>query len=562
MLAAFLFVATPAVGFAVDPSGRLPLVVLAVAGALASVAFARRAASARSETLRAHAGAARAEEALRESERRFRHMADEVPAVIWMDDAEGRPLFVNRRWFELTGRPQGVADPGFYDAVHPDDVERVRAAYAEARARGAPLEVEYRVLGRAGDWRWVLDRAVPRFDEARRYVGIFGVAVDVTERRAEEARAGEHLRLEAVGRLAGGVAHDFNNLLTVILGHVDRLERDAAATDAVRREADGVRRAAEFAATLVARLLTFARRNVEAPARVDLKTALAELDELVRRLAGDGVRVDLVCAPDVGAVALDVGRLTQILVNLAVNARQAMPRGGRLGVDARRDPDDPRLVRLTVEDDGAGMTDDVKARLFTPFFTTKGTPANVGIGLATVAQIVRQAGGTVEAESAPGRGARFVVRLPRLEPDGTAAAPAPRAEPTRRGALVLLAEDDDLIRRLARRYLAEEGYEVADAGDGEAALAVAASLPRAPDVLVTDVTMPKLAGGLLAERLLERFPRMKVIFISGYTDDVGVRQDVSLAEHAFLSKPFSRPQLVRKVRETLAGPPADEQAAG
>jgi two-component system cell cycle sensor histidine kinase/response regulator CckA len=496
--------------------------------------------------------------ALVESERRFREMADDAPVVMWLEDDSGRNTFVNRRWFELTGRPpRRTVD--FYEDVHPDDVDRVRRTYADARSRRAAVDVEYRLRTADGAERWMFDRAAPRFDAEGEFLGFHGVAFDVTERREHERRAAEDKRHEAVGRLAGGVAHDFNNFLTVILGCADDLERSAGGAADIRRTAEDIRRAAELAASLTGRLLTFTRQDVESPTRIDLRRALDEFEPLLRRLIGEDVRLEVRCAPGVGAVALDPGRLTQIVVNLAANARQAMPRGGRLAIEARPSPENPAYALLAFEDDGAGMTPDVRARLFEPFFTTSASPKNVGLGLATVDAVVRQVGGTIAVTSAPGAGSRFEILLPRVgaatppaefaaaEPPATTDAAPPGPPP-----LVMVVEDDDAIRGLARRYLADAGYEIHDAADAASALALAGRLPREPQALFTDVVMPGGSGGPLADALRARFPRLRVVFMSGYTDDDVVRHGVSRAESAFLPKPFTRRQIVAKAREVFA----------
>jgi len=384
------------------------------------------------------------------------------------------------------------------------------------------------------------------------------------ERRRLEQQLFQAQKMDAVGRLAGGIAHDFNNVLTAILGAVELGLLDAPQPGPLREELEIIRDAATRAKDLIRRLLAFSARQVLQPTVLDLNHLVSDIAKMLRRLIGEDV--ELVLAPDavLGAVRADAGQLEHVLVNLAVNARDAMPQGGRLtisttnvelsGGNSSPVPEGPpgAYVRLAVTDSGVGMDADTRAHLFEPFFTTKPRGKGTGLGLATVYGIVRQSGGHIAVDTAPGRGSAFHIYLPRVaeapEAAGSAravVAPAPGRE------TVLLAEDEQLVRLLARKILEQAGYTVLVAAGGAEALQLATQHAGPIDLLVTDVVMPEMSGRELVHRLAEQRPQTRVLYMSGYADEAIERHGVLDPGTAFIQKPFTPAGLARKVREVL-----------
>jgi nitrogen-specific signal transduction histidine kinase/ActR/RegA family two-component response regulator len=389
------------------------------------------------------------------------------------------------------------------------------------------------------------------------------LASDVTERNQMEKQVQQAQRLEAIGRLAGGVAHDFNNLLTVITGYVDILLMALPERHAMGAEITEIRKAADRASALTRQLLAFGRRQIAVPKVLDLNAVLGEMDGLLRRLLGADVDLRTSLEPSLGRIQADPVQVEQIVMNLAVNAREAMPRGGALSIEtrnvhldearARRQEDLPPgpYVALAVRDTGAGMDEETQAHVFEPFFTTK--ERGTGLGLATVYGIVKHGGGHVSVESAPGLGTTMRIYFPRVEappgpPEGTSSSSAPPGCET-----ILLVEDDDNVRALAGRFLRDRGYRVLEACDEEGALRAAELEPGAVHLLVADVMIPGRSGPDLARRLCELRPDTKVLHVSGYADEalarLGVREDGA----PLLRKPFTADSLCLKVREVLDG---------
>jgi two-component system cell cycle sensor histidine kinase/response regulator CckA len=401
--------------------------------------------------------------------------------------------------------------------------------------------------------------------ENGRQIGAVFVFRDVTQRRALEEQFRQSQKLEAVGRLAGGVAHDFNNLLTVISGYSELMVRNPSFDQRARDSAGEIHKAAERAIALTRQLLAFSRKQLLQPRRLSLNAVISEIHKLLCRLIGEDVHLHLALAADLAPVTADPGQLEQVVLNLAVNARDAMPQGGVLTVAtanvvvdalaARNQPDLPpgRYALLTVGDTGCGMDEATKARIFEPFFTTKGVGQGTGLGLATVYGIVVQSGGRIDVQSEPGRGTTFRVLLPQT---AGAVEPAPAAPPTEalpRGGTetVLLVEDEDAVRELAARVLLTLGYVVVAARDGAEAQQIAQQANQFLHLMVTDVVMPGVSGLELARRLAPVRPKMKVLFMSGYADDTIVKHGPLGPGAAFLQKPFTPDGLARTVREVL-----------
>ncbi len=399
--------------------------------------------------------------------------------------------------------------------------------------------------------------------------------------QSEEAlrRSEEQLRqaqkMEAIGQLAGGVAHDFNNLLTIIRGYSELLLGGALDQREKAREAvEEIRKASERASTLTRQLLAFSRRQVLAPQVLALNSIIADMDKMLRRLIGEDIQLTSSLAPDLGPVKADPGQIEQVLLNLAVNARDAMPRGGRLTIETANVSFDESyalmhpevqpgsFVMLALTDTGCGMDAATQARVFEPFFTTKGPGKGTGLGLATVYGIVKQSGGSIYVYSEVGRGTCFKIYLPRLDEAAAAAAPAkgsgagPMAPPARVDGkeTLLIVEDDDSVRALARTVLRSHSYDVIEAVDADDALRWVEGHTQPIHLLVTDVVMPGMSGRELAERLTALRPELKVLYVSGYTDDAVVRHGLLEAEVSFLQKPFTPNALARKVRDVLDKP--------
>jgi PAS domain S-box-containing protein len=444
----------------------------------------------------------------------------------------------------------------------PAAVARVRRAVAEGRG----CEVELLNYRKDGSAFWC-DLHVTPVRDGDRLTHFVGVQVDVTERRRQEELARQAQKMEAIGRLAGGVAHDFNNLLTVINGYADLVLGMLPAGEARDMVAEMARSGGK-AATLTRQLLAFGRKTVLAPRTIDLNETVREMGAMLRRLLGADIELSVRTGSSVGPVHADPSHLEQVVLNLALNARDAMPGGGRLTIETRevdleesfavpRAGADPgRYVLLAVSDTGCGMTEEVRRHAFEPFFTTKPVGRGTGLGLATVYGIVRQGGGHVEVASEPGVGTTFKVYLPRADED-TTPMPAPARFAAMRGTeTVLLVEDDVSVRAWCARVLRAGGYEVLEAGDGGEALRVRVGFSGTVHLLVTDLVMPGLGGRPLAERIVALYPGTKVLYLSGYTDDAAVRQEFLRDQANFLQKPFPPAALARKVREVLDAAPA------
>jgi PAS domain S-box-containing protein len=390
-------------------------------------------------------------------------------------------------------------------------------------------------------------------DEAGSVTGVVGLVADVTERRRLEEELRQSQKLEALGTLAGGVAHDFNNLLTAISGFSELLLRRTEAGSPIHRYAEQIHQAGARGAALTTQLLAFGRRQILRLEVLDLGSIIGELQKMLQRLLGEDLDLAVELPPEPVQVYADRVQIEQVLMNLAVNAREAMPQGGHLfiRVAAHRGPEVPagEWALLEVRDSGRGMDEATKARIFEPFFSTK--EHGTGLGLSTVYGIVTQSGGQVRVESAPGQGATFRVLLPRVFDKAAAISPAP-VEPSPRGAeTILLVEDEDPVRALAVEALELHGYKVLAARDGPEALVVAALHPGPIDLLLTDVVMPRMGGQVVAERLAAARPGMRVLYVSGYPGDRVVREGRLASEANFLAKPFTPETLAKAVHRVL-----------
>jgi PAS domain S-box-containing protein len=491
-------------------------------------------------------------------------------AVLAIDD-RGRVRFMNALAEQLTGWPQAEALGRDVCAVVRLVSERTReevpnpALGALARAEPVALAPGTALIDRAGVERPIDDSAAPIRDASGRVAGAVLVFRDITERRRLEEHLRQAQKMEAIGRLAGGIAHDFNNIMTVISGFSEVLLGTELPVEERREYLRDIRDAGKRAAALTQQIMAFGRKQTLLPCVLDLNTVLRDMGAMVKRLLGPSVELVIEPAAELGRVKADPTQLGQVLLNLAANARDAMPGGGRLvlatgnaepGAEPGRHAGAPagRYVMLSVADTGTGMTDDVLARVFEPFFTTKGHGQGTGLGLAAVYGIVKQSGGHVEVSTAVGKGTTFRVYLPRLD-DPSRGPASPELRPPGKGReTVLLVEDDETVRRMVRMILSQEGYAVLEAADGQQALEVAAGCGGPLHLLVTDLVIPHLTGREVAERLTARQPGLRVLFLSGYAEDVIAQQGVETTAANFLHKPFSIAELARKVREIIEQP--------
>ncbi len=447
---------------------------------------------------------------------------------------------------------------------------REEALAGAVAVSGQWLNEDVRFRRRDGSAFWGLLSGTAVRDTEGRLTHYDGVIADVTERRGLEDQLRQSQKMEAVGKLAGGVAHDFNNLLTVIVGYADAMRSGAPEGSAPRQYAQHVLEAANRASGLTRQLLAYSRQQMLAPRVLELTGVVERMAGMLRRLIGEDVRLVVRNASGPCWVLVDDSQIEQVLLNLAVNARDAMPAGGTLSittsvgvVDAERarqleGAPEGACVLLSVQDTGSGMTPEVQARAFDPFFTTKGLGEGTGLGLSTVYGIVRQSGGGVWIESAAGAGTTIRICLPRLEaPVPEHAAPGRAPVPTRT-ATVLVVEDETAVRELVQRTLERAGYRVVAASDGVAAIETAERHPTSIDLVVTDVVMPRMGGRELAARLLATRPDLRFLFVSGYAEDAREPRDLSGAEHAFLAKPFMPDQLVERVGELVQARTANE----
>jgi two-component system, cell cycle sensor histidine kinase and response regulator CckA len=508
----------------------------------------------------------RSADALRTAEERMRFALEAAGVGIWdMDYTTGV-----HRWSEILESQYGL-QPGtfggtfeaFVERIHPDDRESMIETIGKAVKSGADFSTQHRSIWPDGTVRWLSGAGRVRLGEHGEPVRAVGITQDVTERHNLEEHYRQAQKMEAVGRLAGGVAHDFNNLLTVILGYCELLLADLDPGDPLHADMAEIHNAGTRAAGLTRQLLAFSRKQIVEPAPLDLNAVIIDIRPMLGRLIREDVKVMLVLRPELAPMTADRGQVEQIVMNLAVNAQDAMPKGGTLTIETANVEFNEHYakvhvgvkagdyVALTVTDTGTGITPEVQARLFEPFFTTKEVGRGTGLGLATVHAIVTRSGGSVNVYSEVGRGTSFKVYFPRADAaEMVAEVPSIVARPHAGDETVLVVEDADGLRELTKRLLQRQGYTVLVAENADEAFQLFEQ-NRSIDVVLTDVVMPGGSGPDLTSKLVERRPGLKVIYMSGYTDEAIVQHGILKPGIAFLHKPFTSEALGRKIREVL-----------
>jgi PAS domain S-box-containing protein len=535
----------------------------------------------------------RAKAELRAAEARYRTLVERLPAITYIAElgAGGPWHYVSPQIETMVGfsPEEWLSDPmNWMNHIYPEDREIVLDAENLFQQTHDLFHAEYRMCARDGRVLWFRDEGVLLEQSEGRGLLMQGVMYDITERKRLEDELRHSQKMEAVGQLAGGVAHDFNNLLMLIQAHNEHLRDHLAADDPARKDALQIENAVTRAASLTAQLLTFSRKNVLRPKILDLNAVLADVGKMLHRLIGENIEVNIVPASLPARIKADPGQIEQVILNLAVNSRDAMPAGGKLTITARQvelDENDSRnhegapagkYVMLSVSDTGAGMDIETQAHIFEPFFTTKAPGKGTGLGLATVYGVVKQSDGWIWVDSKPGRGTTFQIYLPCVQESGgeentvhetliekipqhesqapkeSTSRSVPSSETSPKGTeTVMVVEDQDGIRDIVRESLRRNGYKVLIANDGDEALQMAGAYPDPIHLLITDLVMPNIGGRELAQRLTPQRPAMKVLFMSGYSEQSALEIEATSQSATVLQKPFSLEALARNVRRVL-----------
>jgi PAS domain S-box-containing protein len=509
-----------------------------------------------------------AERARAEAEAKYRTLVEQVNAITYIAE-----IGINGQWYYVSPQVEAILGytpnewlamaSNWASVIHPDDLPPVMAA-EEASARGEPFQAEFRARRKDGREVWLNDTGVV-VQGSNAHPVMEGIIVDVTERKLLETQLQQSRKMEAVGRLAGGIAHDFNNLLTIIMGYTDLALSRSSVPLELRTDIERIENAAGRAAALVRQLLAFSRKQVLQPKTLDLNAIVLNMDKLLRRLMDDNIEMTTSVVETLGKVKADPAQIEQVIMNLVVNARDAMPKGGRIVLetsDVELDADyavdhvtvkPGPYVMLAVSDTGVGMDAETIAHIFEPFYTTKESGRGTGLGLSTVYGIIKQSGGYIWVYSEPGKGSTFKVYLPRVEE--AQEEPASRTVPSieeRGSETILLVEDEEAVRELVQSILSGRGYEVLVADSPWQAEEIAAKFSGDIHLLLTDVVMPGTSGRELATSVMARRPNIHVLYMSGYTENVVTSGGLLEEGLAFLQKPFSPAALLLKIREVLS----------
>ncbi|NLD74745.1 MAG: response regulator [Chloroflexi bacterium] len=507
----------------------------------------------------------RAERALRDSEERYRLLVENSPLGILLVDRHGWIVDVNPALLDIMGSPSAEATRAINVLTFPPLVETdIAEDFSRCLETGEPVSADRPYTSKWGKETHLRYHLAATRDPDGAIIGVQGIFEDIGERLQMEGQLRYAQKMEAVGQLAGGIAHEFNNLLTIINGYADMALQSIGPEDALHEELREIRVAGRRAAELTTQLLTFSRHQTQELRTLDLNGVLTSMDRILPQLLGEGITVEVSQDPDLGAIEADVGQLEQVIMNLALNARDAMPEGGAFqirtaNVDVRADdPEAPPnieqgcYVLLSVSDTGAGMAREVQERVFEPFFTTK--DQGMGLGMAAVYGIIEQSGGQIRVDSDPGRGTTFEVYLPRIDAPCDIE-PVEEAAAAAAGETVLVVEDQVSVRRLASRVLRRLGYTVLEASHGPEALEMLEAKPTPVDLLLTDVVMPKMSGTELADRVRREHPGVRVLYMTGYAANALGERGVLKPNAAVVQKPFTANDLAARVREVLQAEP-------
>ncbi|HYL86446.1 MAG TPA: PAS domain S-box protein [Candidatus Angelobacter sp.] len=509
-------------------------------------------------------GRGQSESLLRQSEERFQELFENAKDIIFTLDLEGNFKSLNKSAEEVMGwSREEVQSINLKKIVAPEHLNLCKQLMSHLLNEEQLQQFEINLLRKDGK-KVVLEACARLIHSEGKKKGIQGIARDVTERRNLEHMVRQSQKLDAIGRLSGGLAHDFNNLLCVISGHAELLTEQLSPEDPSIRNVAQIKKAADSASSLVRQLLAFSRKQVFHPQILDLNGVVAETEKLLGRLIGEHVEFCMALQPTLGRVCVDPVQIEQVIVNLVLNARDAMAQGGKLTLETRNvdvDKDSRsrhaiipagKYVVLAVTDNGSGMDEETQNRIFEPFYTTKEPGKGTGLGLSTVYGIVKQSGGSVAVCSEPGQGTTFRVYLPRVDATAAVKLSGESAQEREKGTeTILLVENSEPLRALAKEFLRSSGYAVLDAENGRDAIRIAKAFGGQIHLLLTDVIMPGMGGKQLAEQFATLRPATKVLYMSGYSDEGIVRSGVLNAKSNFLEKPFTRDMLLRRVRLVL-----------
>jgi len=504
----------------------------------------------------------KAEAELRASEERFRLLAHHSRDGFWFVGLQPQlVLYVSPAVEAIWGRTaqEFYTNPDtWWNGIDPADRPRVRAAWNACADGLLPrFEEEFRVIHSDGTVRLVVNAGMTVFDAADGSAHMSGLVRDITERTQLEIELRQSQKMEGIGQLAGGIAHDFNNLLTIIQGNSDLALDELDPSSPSHADICEIKRAAMSAAALTKQLLAFGRRQVLQPRPIALRTVTLDVQNMLSRLIGDNIELTLALDEPAGFVLADPGQMEQVIINLVVNARDAMPDGGRITISTATVAHQIKGVksgvceRLIVSDNGIGMDSATRERIFEPFFTTKPVGHGTGLGLSTVHGIVKQSGGELQVTTAPGQGTSFTIYFPQVTTEGAAVVSTLPSRESTGSETILVVEDQPSLRDLVRRVLEQKGYRVLEASNGEQAVRVAESSVRPIQLVITDVVMPGMNARAMAERIRMTWPTVRVLFMSGYHDDDVMLQSLATAKVDFLQKPFLPYDLAEKVRAVL-----------
>jgi len=510
---------------------------------------------------------ARMRRRLVEREEFFQLISENVVDMIAVVDSNGKRVYNSPSYHRILGYALDELEAtSSFEQVHPDDRQIVVDAAADARRTGVGRRIEYRMRHKDGSWVFLESTASPVVNAKGEVENLVIVNRDISERRRLEEQLRQSQKMDAIGRLSGGVAHDFNNLLGVIIGYAEILQERIPETDSMRAPVDQIIKAGSRASSLTKQLLAFSRQQVLEPKVLVLNAVVSDTEKMLRRLIGEDIELLTSLDPALGKIRADQGQIEQVIMNLVVNARDAMPEGGRLVIETANFEIDDKFARryaypvlpgsyilLTVSDNGIGMDTATQQRIFEPFFTTKEKGKGTGLGLSLVYGVVKQSGGYIDVVSTRGKGTTFNIYLPRVGQNvvETKTIGPDHPEELRGTETILLAEDEDTLRALTRHLLELYGYRVLEACDGNQALRLSEQTTDEIHVLLTDVVMPGISGRILADQLKQKRTDLKVVFMSGYTGQRVGEKEILEPGSLFLQKPFTREGLARKIREAL-----------